>query len=296
MKRRKGGFRHAVQAVYTALTNAYVIGFIRGTVYGGPTKYVCVPGLNCYACPGALGACPIGALQAVLGSSKYKFSYYVVGFIIAFGALCGRLICGFLCPFGFVQDLLHKIPFPKKVRTFKGDKALRKLKYVILAVFVLLLPMLIKNDAGSGTPWFCKLICPAGTLGGGIPLTAANSALGQMTGWLFDWKLLILAAVLLLSVVVYRPFCKYLCPLGAIYSFFNKASLYSMGIDPEKCIKCGACERACKMNVPVMTDQNHPECIRCGDCKRACPKGAIYSGIRIRGRQAQKKSDGAGLT
>jgi len=302
--KKKGNGRHVIQAVYTALTNAYAIGFVKGTVYNGPIKNICVPGLNCYACPGALGACPIGSLQAVLGSSKYQFSYYVVGFLIAFGAICGRLICGFLCPFGFVQDMLHKIPLPKrwklkKIRTFKGDFALRKLKYVILAVFVVLLPMLLVNEAGVGTPWFCKLICPAGTLGGGIPLVAANETLRGMVGWLFDWKLLVLAAVVLLSVVLYRPFCKYLCPLGAIYSFFNKASFYRMGIDPQKCIQCGACERACKMNVPVLKDQNHAECIRCGDCKRACPKNAIYSGFGACGagtRKAGKEPGKADLT
>ncbi|MGI6150816.1 MAG: 4Fe-4S binding protein [Christensenellales bacterium] len=292
--KKKRNLRHAIQVVFTALTNAYVVGFVKGTVYSGPLKKICVPGLNCYACPGALGACPIGSLQAVLGSSKYRFSYYVVGFLMAFGALCGRLICGFLCPFGLVQDILHKLPLPrrwklKKITIFKGDMALRKLKYAILAVFVILLPMLLFNEAGVGTPWFCKLICPAGTLGGGVPLVTVNETLSGMIGWLFDWKLLVLFAVLLLSVVLYRPFCKYLCPLGAIYSFFNKVSFYRMGIDPEKCIRCGACEAACKMNVPVLKDQNHPECIRCGDCKRACPKNAISSGFAPCGRQGQLK-------
>ncbi len=285
-----------VQAVYTALTNAYAIGFVKGTVYKGPIKSICVPGLNCYACPGAMGACPIGALQAVLGSSKYYFSYYVVGFMIAFGAICGRLICGFLCPFGFVQDLLHKIPFPKKkIATFKGDNQLRKLKYVVLAVLVVALPMLLTNEAGVGSPWFCKLVCPSGTLGGGVPLIAVNEQLRGMIGWLFSWKMLVLVAIVVLSAIIYRPFCKYLCPLGAIYSFFNKVSFYRMGIDPEKCVNCGACERACKMNVPVLKDQNHPECIRCGDCKRACPKGAIYSGYVRSGAHKIRRTDKADL-
>jgi len=293
----KRSFRHAVQAVFTALTNAYAIGFVRGTVYNGPLKNICVPGLNCYACPGALGACPIGSLQAVLGSSRYAFSRYVVGFLMAFGAICGRLVCGYLCPFGLVQDLLHKIPLPggwklKKVRTFKGDGALRRLKYAVLAVFVVLLPMVWVNGAGVGEPWFCKLICPAGTLGGGIPLLAVNETLRGMAGWLFGWKMLILLAVVALSVLLYRPFCKYLCPLGAVYSFFNKASFYRMGIDPEKCIHCGACERACRMNVPFLKDQNHPECIRCGDCKRACPKGAVRTGFvpcrHVKGHRMEK--------
>ena len=116
------------------------------------------------SCPGAVGACPIGSLQAVIGSWNFKMAYYVVGFLIFIGAMVGRLICGFLCPFGLIQDLLNKIPFPKKIRTFKGDKLLRKLKYVIFAVFVILLPLFLVDIMGQGAPYFCKLICPAGTL------------------------------------------------------------------------------------------------------------------------------------
>lgn len=113
----------------------------------------------------ARGACPIGSLQAVIGSWNFKMAYYVAGFLIFVGALLGRLVCGFLCPFGLIQDLLNKIPFPKKIRTFRGDKLLRKLKYVIFLVFVIILPMFVVDIMGQGScQYFCKLICPAGTL------------------------------------------------------------------------------------------------------------------------------------
>lgn len=114
-KSRRQTVRLIIQAAFTALTNGYVRGFAEGKIFTGSTKYVCVPGLNCYSCPGALGACPIGALQATLGSNKYQFAFYVLGFLMIFGALFGRLVCGFLCPFGLVQDLLHRIPLPKKM-------------------------------------------------------------------------------------------------------------------------------------------------------------------------------------
>ena len=116
----------------------------------------CVPGLNCYSCPGATGACPIGSLQAVIGSWNFKMAYYVVGFLIFVGALLGRLVCGFLCPFGLIQDLLNKIPFPKKMRTFRGDKLLRKLKYVILMVFVILLANVCGRHHGTGSAVFLQ--------------------------------------------------------------------------------------------------------------------------------------------
>ena len=175
--------RHGIQALWAFITNSHVTGFVTGKIYTGKLKNACVPGLNCYSCPGAVGACPIGSLQAVIGSWNFKMAYYVVGFLIFIGAMVGRLICGFLCPFGLIQDLLNKIPFPKKIRTFKGDKLLRKLKYVIFAVFVILLPLFLVDIMGQGAPYFCKLICPAGTLEGGLPLVLLNKAMRGAIGY-----------------------------------------------------------------------------------------------------------------
>ena len=276
----KKGFRHLrifVQTAWTFLTNCYAVGFAEGKIYTGPLKHICFPGLNCYSCPGALGACPIGALQAVIGSWNFKLAFYVSGFLIFVGALVGRLVCGWLCPFGLIQDLLHKIPFFKKISTFRGDKLLRKLKYVILVVFVILLPMFLVDLLGQGAPYFCKLICPVGTLEGGIPLVLLNSAMHSALGWLYAWKNVLLVATILLSILIYRPFCKYICPLGAIYSLFNRISIFRYRVDEHKCIHCGACAKVCKMHVDPVKNANDPECIRCGKCKLVCPAGAILS-------------------
>lgn len=200
--------RHGIQALWALLTNSHLSGFVTGKIYTGKLKNVCVPGLNCYSCPGATGACPIGSLQAVIGSWNFKIAYYVVGFLIFVGALLGRLVCGFLCPFGLIQDLLNKIPFPKKIRTFRGDKLLRKLKYVIFIVFVILLPMFVVDIMGQGAPYFCKLICPAGTLEGGLPLVLLNKSMRSAVGWLYLWKNVILVITILLAIMIYRPFCK----------------------------------------------------------------------------------------
>ena len=99
-----------MQAGATLLTNLHLPNFAKGTLYQGGGKHVCVPGLNCYSCPAAAASCPIGAVQAVIGSSKFHFAYYVVGFLLFIGVLLGRVVCGFLCPFGWFQELLHKIP------------------------------------------------------------------------------------------------------------------------------------------------------------------------------------------
>jgi ferredoxin-type protein NapH len=269
--------RHLVQATWTLITNSYLIGFARGKIYQGKIKNVCVPGMNCYSCPGAVASCPIGALQATIGSYEYKMAFYVAGFLIIIGTLVGRFVCGWLCPFGLLQDLLHKIPLPArwKRRTFPGDRQLRWLKYIILAVFVILLPLYLTDLIGQGFPWFCKLICPVGTLEGGVPLVLLNRAMRASVGWLYAWKNVILFANLFLAVVIYRPFCKYLCPLGAIYSVFNPISAYQYRVDPKTCIHCGACSEVCQMGCDPVKAPNSLECIRCGACKTACPTHSI---------------------
>ena len=156
----------------------------------------------------------MGALQAVLGEQGKWFSFYVVGFLMLVGAFFGRFVCGWLCPFGLVQDLLHKIPFPKKRKLLPGDRYLKYLRYLVLAVLVILLPLTVLDLVGQGSPWYCKYVCPSGTLFAGIPLVLMNEELQSSLGWLFNWKLGLLVVILLLSVWSYRPFCRYLCPLG----------------------------------------------------------------------------------
>ena len=232
-------FRGFIQAGATLLTNIHLPNFAKGTLYQGNGKYVCVPGLNCYSCPGAAGACPVGAFQAVVGSSKFRFSYYITGILILFGVLLGRFICGFLCPFGWFQELLHKIPSPKL--STKKLKPLRYLKYAVLLVMVVLLPLLAVNELGMGDPFFCKYLCPQGVLEGALPLSLTNAGIRAALGKLFTWKACILLAVIMGSVVFYRPFCKWLCPLGAFYALLNKVSLFQMRVDTHKCVSCGAC-------------------------------------------------------
>ena len=275
----RNNVRHVFQSFWFLLTNSFFEGFKTGKIYGGKWKQLCVPGMNCYSCPGAKGSCPIGALQAVIGSPKFKFSYYVVGFLFFVGALIGRGVCGYLCPFGLVQDLLHKIPFVKKIETFKGDKALRKAKYLILLVFVILLPLFLVDIIGQGAPYFCKLICPVGMMEGGIPLVLMNKSMRGAIGFLYAWKGLILILTIFLSIVIYRPFCKYICPLGAIYSLFNSVSLFRYTLDHQKCIHCGRCKAVCEMQCDPVKNCNDLECIRCGKCKNACPVDAIACGI-----------------
>lgn len=266
-------FRGWIQAAATLVSNINLPNFVKGGIYQGSGKAVCVPGLNCYSCPAASGACPIGSFQAVVGSSKFSFSYYITGFLILMGVLLGRFICGFLCPFGWLQDLLHKIPGPK----FSTEKLkpLTYVKYVVLVLAVVLLPVLVVNDVGMGDPFFCKYICPQGVLEGAIPLSAVNSGIRAALGTLFTRKMIILAAVIILGVLFYRPFCKWICPLGAFYGLMNRVSLLGIKVDEHRCVSCGKCAKACKMDVDVTRSPNSAECIRCGKCVSACPTDAV---------------------
>ena len=264
--------RKIIQLYAALLYNANLKGYITGKIFTGDSKAACLPGLNCYSCPGAIGSCPIGSLQSFLSGMKFKFPYYVVGLLIFFGAVLGRAVCGFLCPFGFLQDLIYKIPFYKKNK-FKIDKFLRYLKYVVLLVLVIILPMTFKL-----TPFFCKYVCPDGTIAG-IMLAAVDEKVRTVLGPLFSWKVILLCIFIVLGLIVRRPFCKYVCPLGAIYGFFNKIALYRMTHDKNKCINCGACAKACQMNIDPVKTPNSMECIRCGECVDACPKNALHLGF-----------------
>lgn len=272
--------RHIIQLVSAAFFNGYIKGFFKGSIFTGNSKILCVPVLNCYSCPGALGACPIGSIQAVLGSTKFNFSFYVLGIVMLFGIVFGRIMCGFLCPFGLIQDLLYKIPLKKSAVPQKADKAFRKLKYAVLLIMVIILPIIAVNKYGVGSPYFCKWICPAGTLEGGIPLLFLNESLRKSIGFIFRWKAAVLIIIVILSVFIYRPFCRYICPLGAIYGLYNRVSFFGMNLDKEKCSSCKACEKACPMRVNLTEKINTAECIRCGKCSEVCHKGAINLGIR----------------
>lgn len=284
-------FRGWIQAAATLLSNVHLPNFVRGGIYQGGGKVACVPGLNCYSCPAASGACPIGSFQAVVGSSRFSFSYYVTGTLILLGVLLGRFVCGFLCPFGWLQELLHKIP-GKKLST-RRLRPLTYLKYVVLALAVVALPALVVDDIGMGDPFFCKYLCPQGVLEGAIPLAATNPGIRAALGPLFSWKLAVLVAVVVLSVVFFRPFCKWVCPLGAFYGLMNKVSLLEVSLDHDRCVSCGRCAAACQMGVDVTASPNSAECIRCGKCIGACPVDALdfHYGLSLPGDKRARRCE-----
>lgn len=266
--------RRLIQIICALLYNANITGFADGSIYQGSMKAVCVPGLNCYSCPGAVAACPIGSLQSALVSAKYKFPYYILGLLLLFGVVLGRVICGFLCPFGLLQELLYKLP-TRKLKKGRWSAILSWLKYVVLAVFVVWIPLTL------AMPGFCKYICPAGTLEAGLILPAKNPMLRELLGTLFNWKIAVLAVVLVSAFFIFRSFCRFLCPLGAFYSLFHKVALVGMTVDQNKCNGCGRCVRYCKVDVKCVGDK---ECVQCGECRKVCPEDALKLGARRAGK------------
>ena len=273
LQARRPAARRLVQLYAALLHNAYLKGFIDGKIYEGNAKYLCVPGLNCYSCPGAVGSCPLGALQNALSVAGHRAGWYVLGILLLFGVTLGRTICGWLCPFGLVQELLHRIPTPK-IRKSRATRVLSCLKYVILAVFAVGIPLYYGLAENIPVPGFCKYICPAGTLEGaaGHLANPANASMYEMLGLLFTRKWVILLVLLLACVFCYRSFCRFACPLGALYGLFSHFSVTGVRVDAGLCTGCGACVSGCAMDVRHVGDR---ECIHCGKCMDSCSQGAI---------------------
>jgi len=263
--------RRIIQLYSALLYNAHLRGFAEGKIFAGTSKAVCVPGFNCYSCPGAIGACPLGAIQNALGSMDKHIGFYVLGIVLLYGMLLGRTICGFLCPLGLIQELLHKIPTPK-IKKSRATRALSYLKYVILVIFVAVIPIYYGLLHGLQVPGFCKYICPAGTFEGAIGMLPKNPEWLSMLGPIFTRKFVIMVLVGLVCIFCYRAFCRFLCPLGAIYGMFNQLSVIGVKVDAGKCNNCGACVRLCKMDVKQVGDH---ECIYCGQCIAHCNQAAL---------------------
>ena len=279
IKKRIPTKRKIMQLYFALLFNANLKGFITGNIYQGNSKIMCAPGINCYSCPGAIGACPLGTLQGAFSAKHHSTIWYVAGILLLYCIMFGRLICGWLCPFGLIQELFYKIKSPK-LKKSPVTRLLSWLKYVILVFFVFIIPIMY-GFRNTPLPAFCKYICPAGTLEGGIGLlsNAVNESYFRMLGPLFTWKFLLLVSIMVGCIFVFRLFCRFICPLGALYGLFNKFSFFGIKLNRSKCVDCGKCYATCKVDIKHVGDQ---ECISCGACVDVCPTQAItWSGPKV---------------
>jgi len=249
--------RRIFQLIGTFGSNGYFKGIFTGTLYQGSLKSFCVPVLNCYACPNALFSCPIGTIQHFMVTGRFPF--YALGTLGVVGSAVGRMTCGTLCPFGFLQDMLYKF------RTYKFGipQFLRYFKYIVLASLVFAIPYWTHEN------WFSKL-CPMGTLIAGLPWVTMNLNVRSMIRYMFWIKIAILLFFMTTSAMTKRPFCRVVCPLGAIFSIFNKASFLKLEWNADTCTRCGKCQKICPVDIRVDREANSIDCVRCLDCTR-CP-------------------------
>jgi len=217
--------------------------------------HIIFPGLHCYACPLAVTVCPIGLMQnlVIFGTPPY----FWLGTILAYGLIAGRGFCSWFCPFGLLNDLL----------SFRKSQIKRSFSYTKFAV---LIGTILAAWYFADT-MFCK-ICPAGGIEASLPYFFLGVAKFNRP---FLIHLGTSVGVLIGMILIARFWCRYLCPMGAILSLFNRVSLLHLRFDPNKCSKCDACTAVCPMGLKPYEDYNNHNCIKCGACVKACKLGAL---------------------
>ncbi len=270
----KKRFQVTCQSAALLLINGHY-NFIRTLgIYQGKLKSICVPVLNCHSCPLALYACPLGAIQYFVMTGRP--AAYVLSILAIAGITFGRMACGLLCPFGFLQDLLFKLGNVRK----EVPRCLTYLKYAVLVMLVFVF------TAYFAFPVFCK-ICPVAVLEAGFPMSLLDEDVasrlfdqdtGMFIGWMFLIKTFFLGGILVAAVSIKRPFCRILCPLGALLALFNRISIVSISVDMEKCDSCNRCTRKCPVDISIYDVPDSPECVRCMKCT-SCE--AVSANLRL---------------
>jgi ferredoxin-type protein NapH len=222
---------------------------------------MCSPVFHCYACPLSTFACPIGVIAQF--GALHVFPFIAVGLLVAVGAFFGTLICGWVCPFGLLQDLTAKVPTPK----FDLPKYTGYFRYVMLVGTVLAIPYFF----GESHPLFVCRVCPAGALEAAVPTMAGQAITGQEVVWPNAIKITILVVFLIAIFFMKRPWCRVLCPLGAIFSLFNRVSAFFLRFDADKCTHCDRCHKLCEYGIEPEKTPNDLNCIRCLECTKCSP-------------------------
>jgi polyferredoxin len=227
----------------------------------------CIPGcvFHCYSCPLSAFACPVGvmanyaALLPVVGEAPYL----LIGVLLLVGAAGGSIVCGWACPFGFLQDLLGKIT-SRKILLPAWTGCIR---YIVLVGLVILLPAILGYKGISFDKQvvsICRL-CPAGALEAGVPYSVQSALAGN--GWIMSGlKTGILLTFLAAALFIHRPWCRMFCPLGGLLALFNRFSLFHLRFNPKQCVECNLCRSRCSMGVKVDQAVNVTGCIRCLEC------------------------------
>ena len=252
------------------------LGYRIENVFPGLKTGFCYPLFYCHACPAATSACPIRAIEIGVfkGNWNWRFILYpilIIGFV---GVITGRAICGWACPIGLLQRATGKVPrklkkkYPKikKIGQLKIEPYFRYIKYIVFLGLVVVTPIIIG--------FMFTDICPIGYLVGTIPITVLNP--GQfLPNEFFYIALAVFILFIILIFLIERGWCRYFCPIGAMFAPFNKISIYHVNVNKDECIHCNACTLVCPMAIDIPNMNRDLECILCGKCIDACPKNVI---------------------
>ena len=248
----------------------------------------------------------LDVIQVALASPIAPWVALASVFVI--GALLGRAFCGWVCPMGFIQDMVTAEKGTLGQVDVRVHESGKRFKYFVLAIaLVISISLAVSLWLGLGDEYKRSLsifgdgllipLAPEGTLFSTIPRAllylevnvaptfSAKLSVNQLWEWIRSVPILIYAELIILLVFFYgaykvpRFWCRYLCPVGAKMAPFQKYSLLGMKRDPVKCSKCPHCEAACPMQIRILSlpweKFNDPECILCGECADACPNNSL---------------------
>ena len=267
----KGGKRRYVQLGALLFSNAFFLGFLNFI----PCGY-----LQCSNCALSTFSCPLilvqrGAVMVSMGLFGMMGDRILISvgaalaMLVLFGSIFGTWGCGWLCPFGFLQDLVAKIP----VRKMALPGWAGHLRIPILLGLVVAIPY------ATNSLFFCD-VCPPGAVNrlwqqaAGIPLFFKTPE-GIMAAVSIGFLLSILTA----SVFIQRPFCSLFCPIGGVLGAFNKVSGLYLNVDKEHCTSCGKCGRVCPQGLSPADNPSHTLCSRCLECTGSCEH--IHTDVRL---------------
>ena len=248
----------------------------------------------------------LDVIQVALASPVAPWA--AMAFVFVIGALLGRAFCGWVCPIGFIQDMMTMAKGTIGQVDVRVHATGKRFKYFLLAFALLISVSLgIALSVGLGQDYkqslwifadgFLIPWAPEGTLFSTIPrailyikenivpvlLTKFSVAL--LGEWIRAIPIPIAVGLIILIVFFYgayrvpRFWCRYVCPVAAMMAPFQSCSFLGLKRDPVKCSKCPHCEAACPMQIRILTlpweKFNDPECILCGDCADACPHNSL---------------------
>lgn len=219
-----------------------------------------------------------GGVKAVAETMGTGGVIVISDFLIRFGILCGitflfgRIFCGWCCAFGAVNDWIYRISVFLQSRLGKKlpkmpeswTLVLQKLKYVVLLAVLI-----------------CCFYGKSGWITGHSPWTVFSLLVGKNFRPAGYGIAIVLFLLLLMGMAVEeRFFCRFFCPMGAIFSLLPELPFTALRRDEKNCIQnCSACRRSCPVGIKLGEDSLQAgECIRCGRCMQVCPRGNIRPG------------------